>query len=129
MIHNLKHKTMENVFKTFNKDFFKSVKDITWFDKQGVLKLDENRLVLITIDDVGTRDSYNGYWVEILNKFNGTIIKRFFKFNDHLTMIHRPGHKACHVWYNNEQFEWYISIPKNPKEMTAVIMDWITMFK
>ena len=120
---------MENVFKTFNIDFFKSQKDITWYDKQGILILDDNRVVTITIDDVGTHDSYNGYWVEIFNKTNGPIIKKFFRFSDHLTMNHYDTQQYFHVWYNNKKFEWYISRPKDPKEMVNIIFDWINKFK
>jgi len=103
---------------------------ITWYDKQGVMKLDDQRVVTITIDDVGTRDHYNGYHVEIVNKFNGTIIKKWFRFNDHLTMIHRSQNdEYYHVWYQRGEFDWYISRPKDNKEMVKVIMDWINQFK
>lgn len=121
---------MENVFKIFNEEFWKSQKNITWYDKQGVMKLDEQRVVTITIDDVGIRDNYNGYHVEILNKMNGTIIKKWFRFRDHLTMIHRDRQHHFHVWLNIEsEFNWYISRPKDTKEMVTIIMDWINQFK
>ena len=122
---------MENVFKKFNEDFWKSEKSITWFDKQGVMNLDDQRVVTITIDDVGTRDNYNGYQVKIYNKTQGEIISKFFFFRDHLEMIHRENmtQEYCHVWSNRGEFEWYISRPKNTKDMVKVIMDWISMFK
>jgi len=120
---------MENVFKSFNQNFWKSQKDITWYDKQGVMKLDDQRVVTITIDDVGTRDNYNGYYVEVVNKMNGTIVKKWFRFQDHLTMIHRDTQHQFHVWSNSGNFDWYISRPKDTKEMVKVIMDWINQFK
>jgi len=39
----------KNIFKIFNENFFRSEKNITWYDKQGVMKLDDNRLVTFTI--------------------------------------------------------------------------------
>lgn len=120
---------MDNIFKTFNKNFFKSVKNITWYDKQGIMPLDDYRIVIITLDDARTSDSYNGYWVEIVNKLNGSINRRFFRFIDHLTMIHKDENKFCHVWHNGDTLKWYISYPKDPKEMTDIIIDWIKNFK
>lgn len=121
---------MENIFKRFNKDFFRSVKGITWYDKQGIMELDDNRVVQITVSELGVHDNYVGYWVEIINKVSGTIVKKFFKFSDHLTMIQRePRDKYCHVWYNSGNFEWYISRPQSTKEMCDVIVDWINKFK
>ena len=121
---------MKDVFKNFNQDFWKSEKTITWYDKQGVMSLDEQRVVTITIDDVGTRDNYNGYHVEILNKNNGTIVKKWFRFVDHLTMFHRdPKTVYYHVWLNSGNFDWYISRPKDTKEFVKVVMSWINQFK
>ena len=120
---------MTNIFKKFNEDFFsKSNRTIKWYDKQGVFQTTDG-VVTITIDDLGTSDNYNGYWVEKINLRFGTIVKKFFRFKDHLTMVHRNEQdKYCHVWLYNDTFEWYISKPKDTKEMTDVIFDWIGNF-
>ncbi len=120
---------MTNIFKKFNEDFFsKSNRTIKWYDKQGVFQTTDG-VVTITIDDLGTSDNYNGYWVEKINLRFGTIVKKFFRFKDHLTMVHRNEQdKYCHVWLYNDTFEWYISKPKDTKEMTDVIFDWIDNF-
>lgn len=124
---------MKDVFKKFNEDFWKSEKSITWYDKQGVMVLDDQRVVTITIDDVGTRDNYNGYHVEIINKVQGTIVKKWFRFQDHLTMVHRGesniSQEYCHVWSSYGKVDWYISRPKDSKEMVKVIMDYVNNFK
>lgn len=120
---------MKDVFKNFNETFWKSQKSITWYDKQGVMNLDEQRVVTITIDDLGHKDYYNGYHVEILNKFEGTIVKKWFRFQDHLTMVHRDRQPYYHVWLNRDNFDWYISRPKDTKEFVKVVMDWINQFK
>ena len=37
---------MDNIFSEFNKEFFKSVKNITWYDQSGVMELDNNKIVI-----------------------------------------------------------------------------------
>lgn len=121
---------MDNLFKKFNESFFKGEKDITWYDSEGVYRLDDNRLVTITLTDIGTRDHYNGYMVEIYNKQNGSIVKKFFRFQFHLEMNHRTERdKYYHVWFNSGNLDWYISRPKNTKEMVNVIFNYINIFK
>jgi hypothetical protein len=121
---------MNNIFSGFNKAFFKSSNDITWYDHSGIMELDNNKIVIFEIDDVGTRDHYNGYRVKILNKHNGVIEQKFFKFQHHLEFNHRSERdKYYHVWLNNGNFEWYISRPKNTMVMVNTMMDWISKFK
>ena len=120
---------MENVFKKFNEDFFKSVKDITWYDKDGFMKLDKERMIRITLNDQRTSNHFCSYKVEILNKVQGTIIIKVFSFKDHLTMNHRDTQEYYHVWYDMGKLNWYISLPKDTKEMVKVIMDFINSFK
>ena len=126
---------MKTIFKDFNQNFFSKSKNITWFDKEGFYTLDENRVVRITLDDVGTRDHFNGYLVEILNKLEGVIVKKFFRFEHHLIMIHKtdlPNYHRTdyyHVWYNNDKLDWYISRPKDTKEMCKKIFEWVEIFK
>jgi len=126
---------MKTIFKDFNQNFFSKSKNITWFDKEGFYTLDENRVVRITIDDPSTRDSFTGYWIEIIHKVNGLIVKKFFRFEHHLTMIHKTDLSKFsktdyyQVWYNNGYFDWYISRPKDTKEMCDKIFEWVEMFK
>lgn len=123
---------MNNLFKEFNETFFKGEKDITWYDSEGVYQLDDNRIVTITLSDIGTRDNYNGYMIEVYNKQSGSIVKKFFRFSFYLDMIHRENNKHdkyYHVWYNNGELDWYISRPKNTKNMIKIIFDYINKFK
>ena len=123
----------KNLFKKLNEEFFSKCKrTIKWFDKQGLFVMSDNRVVTITLDDVGTRNYFNGYLVEIINNRNGGIVKKFFRFQDHLTMVHREDtSKYYHIWLseNNTKLEWYISKPKDTKEMCDVIFEWIDTFQ
>jgi hypothetical protein len=125
---------MNNIFKEFNKNFFTphTSLGIKWFDKEGLTTLDDNRVVSIKIDDLGTRDHYSGYWVEIIDKHQGTINKKFFRFRDHLEFKHRNENTMYyHVWYSDggKSFEWYISKPLSTKPMVDTITDFINYFK
>ena len=121
---------MKTFFKEFNQNFFSSSKYIKWFDKEGVYILDENRVVRITLEDSGTKGIFNGYLVEIINKNEGLIVRKFFRFEHYLTMIHRPNTEHYyHVWLNNDKLDWYISRPKNTKELCGKIFEWIVTFK
>jgi hypothetical protein len=121
---------MNTQFKEFNEKFFSKCKrTIKWFDQEGLFTMSDNRVVRITIDDIGTRDHFNGYMVEIYNNQNGIIIKKFFKFHHYLTMIDRQGSDSySHVWKYKNEFDWYISQPKDTKEMTDKIFQWIDSF-
>jgi hypothetical protein len=124
---------MDNQFKKFNEDFFKSMTSyhIKWFDKEGFIELDSNRRVSIRLDDNGTRDHFNGYWVEIINKLSGTVYKKFFRFKYHMELVHRDTSKYFHVWYNSGKLDWYISRPKigGEKVMVNTIVQFINQFK
>lgn len=125
---------MTNIFKEFNSNFFipHTSLGIKWFDKEGLCTLDDNRVVSIRIDDLGCRDSYNGYWVEIIDKHHGTVHKKFFYFNHHLEFIHYEDRgQYSHVWYSDggKSFDWYISKPRSPYPMVQRITDYINYFK
>ena len=122
---------MNEIIKKFNEKFFSKSKDkIVWYDKQGVFNLDDTRVVTITINDLGVRDQFNGYEIEIINKMRGTIVSKFFRFENYLTFEHRsPRDKYYHVWSNGGTFDWYISRPIDTKEMTDKISQYINQFK
>lgn len=127
---------MDSIFKKFNSSFFTphTSLGIKWFDKEGLCTLDDNRVVSIKIDDLGTRDKYSGYWVEIIHKHHGTINKKFFRFRDHMEFKHKENplnSEYFHVWYSDggKSFDWYISKPLSTKPMVQVITDYINYFK
>lgn len=123
---------MINPFVKFNTEFFKSGLGfpVKWYDKEGIIELDENRLVSITIDDIGCRNHYVGYWVEIINKHKGTIYKKFFRFEDHMEFKHRDSSKYYYTHIEDEDLKWYISkpTPYEPENMCKTISSFITKF-
>lgn len=120
---------MDNVFNRFNRDFFRSVKGITWYDKEGIMEMDDNRRIVFKLDDVGTRDHFVGYWVRIYTKTNGLIVEKFFRFQFCLDYTHRDRQEYYHVWYNGGKLDWYISRPKSLKPMVDMMMDYVDRWK
>lgn len=104
-----------NVFRQFNERLFKTwTGTIEWFDKDGFIRREWNgnvNIITIRLDDNGTRDSYNGHWVEITNSKNGSVHKKFFKFKDYIDFEHRDTQKFFHAWYSDNKLDWYISRP------------------
>jgi hypothetical protein len=94
------------------------------------MNLDENRYVQFELDDVGTKDHFNGYWVEVYNRNNGLISKKFFRFQYHMEFTHRDSRtNHYHIWYNQGNLDWYISRPKDTKIYVKILMDYIEKIK
>lgn len=119
---------MADIFKSINESIFKGVKGISWYDRVGIMNLDENRYVQFELDDIGTKDNFVGYWVEVYNRNNGLISKKFFRFQYHMEFIHQRDN-YYHIWYNRGNLDWYISRPKDTKKYVKTLMDYIEKIK
>lgn len=60
---------------------------ITWFDRQGLHRLDDDRVAVLTLEIQGTIGSYSGFQVEIISKTRGKLFQKYFNFNDYLPPI------------------------------------------
>ena len=121
---------MDTKFKNFNETFFKGTKKkIDWFDIDGVLKLDDTRVVKFKLDTHGVRDQYEGYLIQIINKHDGIVDRKFFSFKEYLEFSHRPDSKHYHVWKYGGNLDWYISRPIKTKPMVDRIFDWVGQFE
>jgi hypothetical protein len=129
---------MRTNFKEFNQTFFSSSKDhIKWFDNDGFMTSvsykNSNEVVVkviqFTLDNPFSKNDYSGYTVKIFDKGNGLIVKKFFDFEDYLTMKHRPDTQDyCHVWLHDNKLDWYISTPIDTNEMCEKIFEWVKIF-
>ena len=129
---------MRTNFKEFNQTFFSSSKDhIKWFDDDGFMTSvsykNSNEVVVkviqFTLDNPFSKNDYSGYTVKIFDKGNGLIVKKFFKFEDYLTMKHRTDKQDyCHVWLRDNKLDWYISTPIDTNEMCEKIFEWVKIF-
>ncbi len=119
---------MIDTFKSMHESIFVGVKDITWYDKDGIMNLDETRYVRFILDDIATSDHFVGYWVEVYNRNNGLISKKFFRFQHYMEFIHKHSN-YYHIWYYQGILDWYISRPKDTKQYVKILMDYIEKIK
>ena len=112
---------MKNQFKEKNQEVFKSLPSIVWFDEEGILDIDKNFYVSFRIDDIGTRNSYNCYHVDVYNKTSGVVKTKRFFFRDYL--------KINHIWKEGKNYDWYtvydlISVSKpTPNELKTFVTE------
>ena len=130
---------MGNVnFEQFNKSFFgrcAEAKNISWFNKTGILPLTDNKNAEITISTSGTSGEYTGYVVNIVHKESGLITHHSFIFD--AMMAGRSGntcydglHIKEHCCENTGIADWYKDRPKTSEiiKMATAIMDYIKMW-
>lgn len=130
---------------TFNEEFFRKAlesfpKDIVWFNRKGVLKMDDFRRAEITLVTNGTYNSYAGYSVDIIHKERGKITTHTFLFGDYfddsrridsLTNEKIPPHINGSTCNRSGVAEWYINQP-HPDEINKLakrILQFIEMYQ
>lgn len=109
---------------------------ILWQGKSGVHQLDGDRRVVIELSTWGHGDEYPGFWVEIISKTNGLVVKKYFKFDEYLFLAdisessasHPNVHtvKSFHVW---REGRWYIREPRDPSPFTHAVGAWIEQWR
>lgn len=123
-------------FGEFNKSIFKD-KDISWFDRKGVIPLDNKRNAEIILKDKHIVGFYDCYIIQVIHKLNGLITSHEFYINEYLDISDRIDNRSdwdvgFEVWYNTQKgVEWYISIPseQNIKKLTEAIFDFIALYR
>lgn len=121
---------MNNLFKEFNKNFFKRQTAIKWFDKEGLWDYHNGHYIIsITLDDIGSKGEYTGYTVKIYDRTLGLVVSKFFKFEYYLEMT-TSGTDYCHVWYNHngKKLDWYINKPLDIKPIVDEIISYVQIF-
>jgi hypothetical protein len=131
---------MVGIFKNFNIEFFKNQPSsipykIEWFDIQGGFILDDSRVVSITLcrdnDMTGYNGIYNGYTVEIVNKYSGKVISKWFPFDYYLEQTAEPPSNLFFPKKDgNKPFDWvHNNKPKDTNQLVVEIFKWIELFK
>lgn len=89
--------------KTFNQRLFQGVDQINWFDKTGLINLDE-KFVTLNLDDTN-RHHYDGYLIEVYNKKQGLIFRKKFYFKDYIEVKDISMEKICSFSYWDDKVE------------------------
>ncbi len=88
-------------FKTFNQWLFKGVENIEWFDKTGLINL-EDKFVELKLD-YSKVDYYDGHLIEVYNKQKGLIYKKKFFFKDYINVEDVSGDHRLKMFYESIQ--------------------------
>lgn len=122
-------------FSEFNKNFFNN-SDITWFDRKGVLKIDENKRAEITLSTNGYSSRYDSYFVKIIHKDNGKIAAKNFLFDEYMDIADSTRKYNLYVGGFSVQADgdgvgWYIATPsqRNIKLLVDAIMQYIDLYR
>jgi hypothetical protein len=116
----------------FNERFFTKYDNIRWFEKKGILKINDDVNASIELAITNVWGEYPGYLVTIANKKEGKIDSHYFDFNSYLKTrvddkqdLHSGFSIISHCGW-----DWYIAIPEMSEvlEMSACIMDYINLW-
>lgn len=110
------------------------VNEWKWFDKSGVIRMDDDRRVVATLtirggSGVPTHGHYIGFDIEIISKKNGVITSKFFGFNDYLPANERkdqrPDYQGKFEVIDYIDWSWYIAVPKDERKFTRAVEAYI----
>jgi hypothetical protein len=109
----------------FNESFFSEYdQTIIWYDKKGVLKLNEEINVEITLVTGNITGRYEGYKVVLINKKSGIVTEHYFNFDTYMKkrIDNRSDYTQGFCILDNvvneaNDYYWYIAKP-DPKEVT-----------
>ena len=98
----------------FNDKFFEGRESINWFDRKGVLQLNNGLMAEITLSTNGTKDHYEGYLVSVISKDRGQLSRHFFKFDEYMSeSIEKTTEKGFKIvgYCCKGKVDWYINHP------------------
>ncbi len=118
--------------------FQHSANNIKWFDKTGIIEIDEDRIVEIELCISNVVDKYDRYKVTIINKHNGEIASKYFTFDECLNQNDRIDNRSdytggFHFWRSDrkEGWGWYIAIPSEQSidNLVRSMFDYIEFYR
>jgi hypothetical protein len=109
--------------------------EFRWFDKVGMLQLDEDRFARSELCAPVVVGSYSRVEVKIVSKRAGVIDSKSFSFGDYLPDTpaaradSRPDyHAGYYAWHYQGECDWYIGVPNDTRPLTQAVEDYIGLF-
>lgn len=112
---------------------------IEWFDRTGYHVIDERKRAKIELITTGTSQHFTSVRVQILDKEDGKIDEKVFKFDDYLENSksmrkdgrddYPLGGNICFEVITYVGWHWYIAEPKTTRPFCKAIEDWTKVFR
>ena len=105
-----------------------------WMGKDGIVKLDNDRIAMVRITTHGRADQWQAIDVSVVSKTRGEIATKRFQFMDHMDLsedaashANAKNVKLFYIWRTGE---WYIRRPngKAQRRFCEAIETWIGLF-
>lgn len=113
--------------------------EIEWFDKVGLHRLDGDRVARIELATRGTHEQFPGFLVTVLNKREGKVDSKYFRFDDYMSgkledredarKDHPYGGNMCYYVSGGCGYDWYIARPLETRPFCAAIEAYLEMFR
>jgi len=113
---------------------FKWEIDIAWFDLTGYAPIDNERRAKITLSIRGpgripTQCHYVGFSVKILNKNDGVIDSKFFRWSDYLVIPSEKMPLNGIQVISYVKWDWHQEAPEDTRPISAAIEKYIEIFR
>jgi hypothetical protein len=111
---------------------FKWTLPVKWVGIDGFVTLDAERRAKITLSDANYHDHYDKLDVVIINKHQGIVDSKRFKFNDYMSAVPRPDLTSDDtLWcYDRDGgASWYIAVPDSTEPLVTAVEEYIRMFE
>jgi len=112
---------------------------IRWFDKSGIHQLGDGFLARIELETSGMSGHFQGFLVTILNKREGKIDSKYFRFDDYMSSKledrednrdNYPTNKnLCYEVNASCGFDWYIARPAETRSFCGAIEAFLEAFQ
>lgn len=101
----------------------------TWLDIDGFTPLDDGRLVRMSLNYGNSVDHWDRVVVTILNKLDGPVDQKAFKFEDYMQPVKRPAPDGGSDLYCYGKKGWYIAIPVTTNQFVHAVETYIGLFE
>lgn len=114
--------------------------DIKWMDLTGFVRIDEYRRAKVMLARTTlSADNYDAFKVSIINKHDGVVDVKVFRFDDYLdtSLDGRSDNRTDYPLGRNDCFHvtsyigwrWYIAVPKTTRPLCKEIENYIEIFQ
>lgn len=110
-----------------------------WVGDTGIVRIDDDRRARIDLSTYGQGGHYVGAYVMIINKREGEVDKRFFRFDDFLlgAVKRTDGREDDYPIGSNPTYQaidhvgwhWYIAVPETSAPWCEALQQYVEVYR